>query len=268
MPFFKRNSGNVKNLPIYQLYLINETRKIFGFKKMLLFILGLPKVLWTRKNWDAYERMGKCSIKLDNEKEINFIHTNTRYVSEVIFDKCYFPNDDFEIKPNYVVVDLGANIGIFTLMAAQYANQGKVFALEPIDLYFNCLSENIKENSLNNIIPIKSAISKTSGEIKISGEMHNQVQICSCLSMNDFIQKYNIQKIDFLKIDVEGAEFPIFKDTSWLDKVNLIAMEVHPDFGNIEEIKFNLTNFGFKCFVNIDNHDIQYLFAKNTKYGN
>ena len=76
----------------FELYLIKKTYQLFGFKTMLLFLIGLPTVIFTKRNRSAYKFLGKCMMKI-NDKKIKWKHTDVGFIDELILDKCYMPND-------------------------------------------------------------------------------------------------------------------------------------------------------------------------------
>ena len=135
---------------------------------------------------------------------------------------------------------------------------------------FYTACENIKENNFKNITTINAAISDVTGQgtindhtlSKVSKTNHaKQTQNCNLLSIDDLLEKYQINDIDFLKMDVEGSEFLIFQKTSWLDKVKIIVMEAHQKYGNVSQIVNTLEKKGFN--VNkIFNGNTYYVFAK------
>jgi len=57
------------------------------------------------------------------------------------------------------------------------------------------------------------------------------------VSMDRMIKRFDLDRIDLLKVDIEGAEFLMFEDDSWLDIVQRIAMEVHPEFGDLQKVQ-------------------------------
>jgi hypothetical protein len=67
------------------------------------------------------------------------------------------------------------------------------------------------------------------------------------ITVSELMQIYPLDHIDFLKMDIEGAEFSIFRDSShWLDRVDNLAMEVHNTVGNPDEIIKRLQDKGFR----------------------
>jgi len=62
------------------------------------------------------------------------------------------------------------------------------------------------------------------------------------------MQKYDIHRVAMLKVDIEGGEFSVFNqedDLSWLASVDQIALEVHPDFGDVGPLVELLDRHGF-----------------------
>lgn len=122
---------------------------------------------------------------------------------------------------NYVF-DVGANIGYYTLQtAARIGDSGKVFAFEPVSITFKKLTDNISLNKFSNITAVNVAISNSPGEIELfvadekstgssSVAMHvnfsGKKEKVKSIVLDDFIVEQNIQKLDFIKIDVEGCE--------------------------------------------------------------
>lgn len=122
-----------------------------------------------------------------------------------------------------IFIDVGAHIGKYTVLIARRVSHGLVISLEPHPLNFKYLLNNIKLNSLNNVIALNYALSKESGKARlfvgISSETHslrNNFNYCSgryievnTITMDELIKKLNINKVDWIKIDVEGAEIDV-----------------------------------------------------------
>jgi len=122
------------------------------------------------------------------------------------------------VKPNMVVVDMGANIGYYTLLASKLVGKkGRVYAFEPETKNYALLVKNIKSNKCKNIVAIQKALSDRSRTetlflspnnlgshrmYKFKGSIRN-VPIKS-IKFDDFFK--DIKKIDLIKIDIEGNE--------------------------------------------------------------
>ncbi len=121
-----------------------------------------------------------------------------------------------EIKPNSVVYDIGANVGFFSLLASVLAgDDGHVYAFEPLPRNINFLRKHIAINQRKNIDVFEVAVSDHNGQaffdlgastamghLAESGEI--QVEM---VSLDEMIAEGNIKPPDYIKLDVEGAEF-------------------------------------------------------------
>ncbi|MDI6735143.1 MAG: FkbM family methyltransferase [bacterium] len=134
------------------------------------------------------------------------------------------------VKKGDVVVDLGANIGYFSLLAAKLVGKdGKVYSFEPEPKNYNYLVKNIDLNGYNNIFSLQKAISDKAGKIKLyicpydtGHHTINQYKGIEaykhdyCYEKKEFIEIETMPLDDFLsdkdfkadviKMDVEGAE--------------------------------------------------------------
>lgn len=163
-------------------------------------------------------------------------------VAEVFYHKDY-EKSFTQVDVGDVIVDIGANVGIFSVYAQRF-NPKKVYALEPVPDTFNYLVENTKNYS--NVVPINMAVSKNSGKEFITVTTHSgcntlvktglefaeeveKVEI-NTININEFIKQHKITHIDFLKVDCEGGELDLFRtiDKDYLtNNIKKIAMEYH-----------------------------------------
>lgn len=147
-----------------------------------------------------------------------------------------------EIEKGDVVLDLGANIGYYTLIFAKLVGQkGKVYAFEPDPDNFALLAKNVGINGYKNVILVQKAVSNKNGKIKLflsedNTEGHiiydlndgrKSIEIES-VRLNDYFKNYD-GTIDFIKMDIEGAEGEAVCGMSDLLKKNVkIATEFNP----------------------------------------
>lgn len=120
------------------------------------------------------------------------------------------------VKEGDVVVDAGANIGYYTLLLARLVGpKGKVFAIEPDPENFALLKKNVEANGYNNVTLIQKAVGGESGTVKLFRSIRNGAQHSLALSDSDApfvevdlarIDDLVTEPINFMKIDVEGAE--------------------------------------------------------------
>lgn len=178
-------------------------------------------------------------------------------INEIYFRKIYTP-PGFEIKSDDIVVDVGAQIGIFSIFASKLTPRGKVYSFEPEFQNFKLLLENIKLNNCHNIICFRQAISNKEGKDYLFINPYNvgghsfllptsQKIIVPCTTLKAFIEKEKLKKIDFLKMDCEGMEYKILLNCTkdCLNKISKIALEYHDtneNFNLQKLIKFLIEN--------------------------
>ena len=81
------------------------------------------------------------------------------------------------------------------------------------------------------------------GFVGSGGELSNKnIKLFTLL---DLLDRNNIDQVDLLKMDIEGSEFSLFDDPSWLPRIKVICMEVHPEYGDPQKIIDVLTKFDF-----------------------
>jgi FkbM family methyltransferase len=171
------------------------------------------------------------------------------------------------IRSDDVVVDIGANIGVFSIFASQRAMDGKVYAFEPMPDNFSVLQKNVEVNARENVVCLQKAIDKCTGERKFyvsddtawhsfySSYLPNIKSdiVVPTITLDDVIREFAIKKIDFLKIDCEGAEYDILFNCSEsvFDLVDKISMECHPitDNHNRDEIKAFLESKNYSVYT-------------------
>jgi len=126
-----------------------------------------------------------------------------------------------EIKEGDVAVDIGANIGYYTLIFAKLVGKkGLVYAFEPDLDNFEILKKNIKLNNYNNVILINKAVSNKNGKLKLylseknladhysfdSNDGRKSIDV-DCVSIDEYFRDI---KIDFIKMDIQGYEYIVF----------------------------------------------------------
>ena len=181
-----------------------------------------------------------------------------------------------EIQKGNVVLDLGANIGYFTLLFAKLVgNEGKVFAFEPEPNNFALLKKNIEINGYKNITLENMAISNNVGKIKlyisnIRTGMHRIYPSHFCTkkfvevkttTLDEYFKNQDfIEKISFIKMDVEGSELGILKGMKKIFEKNMklkLLLEFVPscikEYGaDPSELLKLLTDEGFQINYTID----------------
>lgn len=158
-----------------------------------------------------------------------------------------FINQDYDFmtagQPK-VIVDAGANIGLAAIYFANKYSDATIIAIEPENSNFELLEKNVRPYP--GIIPVQAALWHVNEDINVIDagygkwgfmtEMKNSQEklpgsICHAvagMTVDRIMRDYALEKIDILKVDIEGAEREVFSSTSaWLDKVDAIIIELH-----------------------------------------
>lgn len=115
-------------------------------------------------------------------------------------------------KISSIIFDIGANNGIYALTSAAINSNCQVYAFEPIDLYVCELNKNIMINEFQlRIFPHKLAVGDKNGICTIDDYSNDNKKIdVPCITVDNFVKKYKIDKVDLVKIDVENYEPYVF----------------------------------------------------------
>jgi FkbM family methyltransferase len=171
-----------------------------------------------------------------------------------------------ELRNGDTVIDVGAHIGSYTIRCAKLVGEnGKVIAVEPIPENLILLKNNTEFNKLNNVLIEDKAIYNKQSKIKLfyydahpAGASvfkkfesdHLHTIIVETTTLDAIIEKYNLKRIDLLKVDVEGAEAEVLSDKA-LSITRKIIIEVWPS--NLSKIFEMLKSHGFKI-INLGLH--------------
>jgi len=149
---------------------------------------------------------------------------------ELIIRREYTRESGYSIGPSDTVIDIGASFGLFTTHAARLASNGRVCALEPCPADIKPLRQTLKDSGLSNVLVREMALGPITGRTTLSwpqldGAQKEVPMIC----LADLFAEESIQGCDFLKMDIEGAEYEVFEHipSPTLAKIKRISMEWH-----------------------------------------
>lgn len=146
-----------------------------------------------------------------------------------------------------IVIDAGANLGITAVYLSRLAE--KVYAFEPVPQTYSFLQETIRLNGRKNIEPVPSALGNTAGVLEMqifppdksgwnsafvphTDESHPvATQKVPLIRLDEFVKERSIDRIGFLKIDVEGYELEVLRGAEGLlraSSIDVLSFEVTP----------------------------------------
>lgn len=200
------------------------------------------------------------------------------------------------LKRGQTVVDLGANIGFFTLLfARQVGPEGKVYAFEPGPISYALLTANVRINGYHNVVLVNKAVSSrtemqtlylcptgesdnrvSDRELSFESEHRTTVPI-EAVRLDDFFAELD-DPVDYLKIDIQGGEYLAFLGMEQIIKRNpqmRIVMEFSPrglqSIGPKEFIDY-ITRMGFVIYDLLESAppfraDYEYLYGNYISSG-
>jgi len=215
-----------------------------------------PTVLRERKFYSADHAMrGILRFHLlgrDLDVDVNAMNTTGgngyAFLREFFVRRIYFR--EFNHLNFDTCLDLGCNTGVVTSFLKQLAGpDGRVVGIDPLTYPGNSF-----RSKLNTVPGLTIHQGVLCGESlrHDSAALH---AMCDpyrfdanlAITVEELMRTYGIKHVDFLKMDIEGAEFAIFRDSmQWLDDVDNLAMEVHNTVGDPTEIILRLPQKGFR----------------------
>lgn len=192
------------------------------------------------------------------------------------------------VNRDSVILDIGANIGYFSLLAAAKAKDGKVFSFEPVSFFRDCLQQNMALNAIENYEALSFAISNKNeptnfyladgANLGMSGmrppeNFSGRQEQIQTIVLDEWVENKALTAIDFIKLDIEGAEKKALdgmnKTLSRFRPVLLIEI-IHSQleqFGNsVKEIYDTLTSHDYIAYEIVDQKTIKQLFKRKEGY--
>ncbi|MEK6280173.1 MAG: FkbM family methyltransferase [Acidobacteriota bacterium] len=129
------------------------------------------------------------------------------------------------VKPDWVFFDVGSNFGYYSMLVSQLSHkQARVYAFEPLARNYDLLNDNKALNGFERLETFKLALSNATGEtdflVPQLGNMgHGKIDVrddgerggagsekVQTTTLDNFVREQGVEKIDFIKVDIEGAE--------------------------------------------------------------
>jgi len=197
--------------------------------------------------------------------------------NEIIGHKVYH-NDFVNVEENDTIIDIGFNYGLFSMVSLKN-NPKKIIAFEPnpklvlnYQKFFNHEKIELHQKAVSNkegLVTFKENNDPGMSTLLSDINTHNvnntyEVELCNFYK---FIQKNNIDYIDYLKVDCEGSEYDIFESIpkKYLStKIKKIALEFHHKFEDekVQNLYNKILDCGFETKVVHDGSSLGMIYAK------
>lgn len=191
-------------------------------------------------------------------------YTNDMYIGDSI--GLYGEYSEFEVdifrqlvKSGDVVIDVGANIGAFTVPLAQIVGEkGRVYAFEPQRVTFQVLCGNVALNNLSNVWTYNKGVGKIAGKIKINENLLGgnngcfNIQKCKGEYEVDIVtlDSLGLQRCDFIKIDAEGMDMEVIEGAWKLIETCKPIISVEAAYNESgRKVVAKLYNLGYEIYI-------------------
>lgn len=182
-----------------------------------------------------FRRSTRTLLVRDFDGDFEMALRLSEHMQRRIFWMGYYNRDivsylDQALKPGMAVLDIGANIGEISLVAARRVGpKGRVISFEPIDAIADVLERNVVRNKLNNVSVARLALSDAVGVFPVYHHVEDPsddngglgtlfgatgedvIQHVSATTLDEFVKSVDLPGIDLIKIDIEGAELPCLR---------------------------------------------------------
>jgi FkbM family methyltransferase len=222
-------------------------------------------------NCDAYSvSINSESYIFKNKNGINFIARKGQSSDLEVFNQVWGREEYSKatdivrsgIKNRVItIIDAGANVGYSSLFFYQCFPEARIISVEPDENNYSALRKNISLNNASKIEPLNAGIWSHRCNLRVDkGFRDNREWSFQVKEVNeetnlkgfhilDIMEDFELNVIDLLKIDIEGAEKYLFDNTEktakFLSKTNVLAIEIHDEEVDREFIYDILTKFGF-----------------------
>jgi FkbM family methyltransferase len=160
------------------------------------------------------------------------------------------------VRPGMTVFDVGANLGIYTLLAARRAGPGgQVHAWEPVPDLFDLLAQSVRLSRFRNVSLNRAAVSDRGGSMPMflaegtksdihalapSAERSRQIEV-PVMALDEYAAERGIERVDLLKLDIEGAELLALRGAEGL------LRSARPPLLQVELADNTAADFGIAC---------------------
>ena len=251
-------------------YLILKVRRIVRIlpKKLKAFILECYQIIHRIFTGRVLDRPSMLTIGSFGGFEIAYRKNTTdeAVIGESFDNDIFFSRvPEYQADQGHVIIDIGAHIGTFSLLSSSKVECGKVYAIEASEDSFNLLRINVALNQCANISVHHLAIADKEGTCILYHDIgnwgHSTVRklskssetVKSC-TLSTFLERNCINECHFMKLNCEGAEFPILLSTpkTILQRIGTILVLYHCDLwrNNTEaDLISHLESSGFNCVI-------------------
>lgn len=255
-------------------------KKINRYRNLVQKVNNWPKYIW--KKTSGFDDSFKFDIK--NFGSIEVPQKMLGPFRENFFDDIYFrnlPEDYFKELNSPVVIDIGANVGFFSMSTFAKFPGAQIYSFEPHPYCYQKLSEfhssfdslswkifnqavsdhdgvlELSASTLNGFATMASVLDKPSNVKNFTAET---------IRLEAFLKKTRLDSIDLIKLDCEGSEYDILYSLAdqTLQKIGALTIETHKgarDDQNLKSLREHLEKRGYSVRAKVENEFTGYIWA-------
>ena len=217
----------------------------------------------------------------------------TEHIQQQLFWYGYYEKDLSDLlkkmlRSNDVFIDIGANIGYFSLLSAKILPSIKVFSFEPVKDLFQKMNENFSLNDSKNIVAISAAVGEMNEQRELYLSTPDNLGMSSfqqpenysgrrekvkVISIDDWFKTSGLTKINLIKLDIEGSELAALKGMRAVleEQRPVLIVEINPETLLQFELKpvdiYNYLNqFNFEGFLISENGILEHLNSNEINH--
>ncbi len=226
-------------------------RNTYGASKLKFILFWMSKALFLSEKLQP-----TILLKFKQAKFIFSCGIEIATFEDIFIKKVYERVSGFLVRENNVIVDVGANVGFYSVYAALMNPAAKIYAIEPVPKTRQRLEKNIQLNGVTNIEVIPLALWESDCELYFEPHKYSPLSRANlkakgirvaAITLDTFVLRYNIGAVDLMKIDAEFAEDFIIKGggTIAFSKISKIVLEYHSEEKKFV-VKQLLKSYGFE----------------------
>lgn len=245
---FNRHQFNVVGLICHSpgVIVVNKLKSLYFSSGLVRFLLGVPVLLrrwliniYRKPAFDAYDNLRAFArsdivLHVDAFKGDFQLPPSSHLLMRLVLDGCYEPElaslTENYINPDKDFIDVGANVGFYSVLAGKILASGRVLAIEPSDAAYNRLLTNLESNQVKSKCIVVQGLAGSSNierDLQIIDGMEEYSSVSTpshfavkgLTSRSERVAQYTIDSLvrqykltpGFIKIDVEGFEVEVLK---------------------------------------------------------
>jgi len=211
------------------------------------------------------------------------IISSLKNILHIFYYKDYEIFKDFVPKRGWLVIDVGAFIGLWSLRVSRLvSDSGRVIALEPNPFAYSMFLINLRLNGVKNVYPLPYALSSESGTLPLYISKHqinsslckeyvnlmggfSKTVLVKTITLKDLLNSLSVNVVDLVKIDVEGHELKLVAslDRHIIRRIRRFIIEVHKEVADLSKLTKELEDKGYNVYVYEEYLPVQaFVYAK------